>query len=99
MASKKEDLLLRLGSVQLLTWWEGEGPFRHLKARISKLVPEDVMGRNPQANREFTMEDLTALSTLCKEATDQALRRQSVDFTVLKQGQEDQTKDDGKAAK
>ncbi len=79
MSTKIEDLILRLGNVQILTYWEGTGVNRSLRALITKHVPEAVLEVNPNARAEFTMEDLAALGKLCREATQQAIQRQSID--------------------
>jgi hypothetical protein len=81
-ASPTNDLLLRLGDIQLLTFWEGEGAHRTLKARISKVLPEETIKNNPEESKAFTMEDLSALEHLCREARDVALRRQSFDLST-----------------
>ena len=79
---KTEDLLLRIGDVQLLTYWEGEGLHRKLKAHITKVVPPEVLEANPEARSEWSMEELGALERLCEEARTHAVRTQSLDIAV-----------------
>jgi hypothetical protein len=75
----RNDLLLRLGDIQLLTFWEGEGVRMVPRAQIVKILPEDS---DPKGAVTFSMEDLAALEHLCREAREAAIKRQSIDLAA-----------------
>jgi hypothetical protein len=77
-----QELLLRLGNVQLLVGWAGEGIHRRPVTKIGKILPDEVLKHNPGATNEWTMEDLAALETLCGEAVKTMLPRQSIDIAA-----------------
>jgi len=78
--TKTEDLLLRIGDVELLTYWEGEGLHRKLKASITKVLPPEALEANPEARNEWSMEEIGALERLCEEARTRAVHSQSIDI-------------------
>jgi len=81
--NNNRELLLRQGNVQLLAYWEGEGPHRTLRARITKVIPEEVLKLNPEAGQIWPIEELGTLGNLCEKAQEEAMLRQSIDLGRL----------------
>ncbi len=70
--------IFRLGSMQLLVTLSGDGHMKRPVARVLKVVPPEVLERNPAAGQLFEMEDLYALSKLCRNVVDHSYGLQSV---------------------
>lgn len=80
--------ILRAGDVQILTYWEGANLRRRLKAKVTRVIPEEVLKANPDAAGEWTIEEISILGRLCKEAVNLSVLRQSIDVEVSQQAME-----------
>jgi len=68
--------IARLGNVQALVEWRGEGPYRRMTLRITKIVDPKSLEMDPTQTSFFEMEEVAALCLLLKDSLKLAMGEQ-----------------------
>ncbi len=68
--------LSRLGNVQALVMWKGEGPYRRPIIRLTKVVDPAILSADDNAVRDFEIQEIAALHKLCDILMNEAFQLQ-----------------------
>ncbi len=78
MSNPKLIAVPRIGNIQAVIELKGEGYMQRPVVRLSKLVPQEVLAVDPQANQVWEMTEIAALHDLTGRLMTQAYNIQSM---------------------